>query len=98
MGVGENMRRLRMRKGILQKDLARLLNVSQNAVCLYENGKREPNIRSLVKMCDFFDVSLDYLVGRIPASREGENVYADGVCVIRGKAYALYGLDEKGGE
>lgn len=97
MSIGKNIRSLRKKKGVLQKDLGRLLGVSRNAICLYEKGLREPSVESLIKICDFFEVSLDYLVGRDPASRKGEGEYADGICIIHGKAYALYGIDEEGG-
>lgn len=96
--VGKNIRRLRKRKDLLQRDLARLLNVSQNAISLYEKGKREPGIENLIKLCDIFDVSLDYLVGYHPDSRDGEADYSDGVCVVQGEVYALYRIDGEGGE
>lgn len=58
------LRELREQHHIQQKTIADLLDISPNAVCLYEKGKREPNIKSLIKICDFFDISLDYLLGR----------------------------------
>ena len=40
------------------------LNTNQNTISRYENGEREPSISDLIKIADYFGVSLDYLVGR----------------------------------
>lgn len=58
------IRRLRMSRGITQKEMATVLGMTPNAYQKYEYGEREPNMATLVALADFFDVSLDYLVGR----------------------------------
>lgn len=55
---------LRKDKGISQLKLALDLNTSQNTISRYETGEREPGINELIKIADYFDVSIDYLVGR----------------------------------
>ena len=40
------------------------LNMSQNTISRYENGEREPGIAELIRIADYFHVSIDYLVGR----------------------------------
>ena len=40
------------------------LNMSQNTISRYENGEREPGLKELVQIADYFDVSVDYLLGR----------------------------------
>lgn len=47
-----------------QKELAKMLNVSDRAFRNYENGTSEPTYDNLIKLANYFDVSLDYLVGR----------------------------------
>lgn len=47
-----------------QLKLAMELNTNQNTISRYENGEREPSIRDLIKIADYFNVSVDYLVGR----------------------------------
>ena len=47
-----------------QKELADLLGISERGYRHYELGSREPDIEGLIALADFFDVSLDYLVGR----------------------------------
>ncbi|MBU2702727.1 transcriptional regulator with XRE-family HTH domain [Sporomusaceae bacterium BoRhaA] len=47
-----------------QQELANLLGISTRAWRFYESGDREPNIAGLIALADYFDVFLDYLVGR----------------------------------
>lgn len=54
----------RKRKGLTQKQLAAYLNLSANAICEWEKGRSEPNFDTLKKIADYFDVSVDYLLGR----------------------------------
>ena len=49
---------------ISQYALAKKLGISQSTICNWLNGKKEPSIESLWKLSDFFDVSIDYLVGK----------------------------------
>lgn len=58
------LRKLRKEKGISQLKLAMDLNMSQNTISRYETGDREPGISDLIKLAEYFDVSIDYLVGR----------------------------------
>lgn len=58
------LRELRKGRGISQLKLALDLNTSQNTISRYETGEREPGISELIKIADFFNVSIDYLVGR----------------------------------
>ena len=55
---------LREDRDISRKDLALALNISVSTLGMYEQGRREPNIDMLIKMADYFDVSIDFLVGR----------------------------------
>ncbi|WP_312908966.1 helix-turn-helix domain-containing protein [Tissierella praeacuta] len=55
---------LREEKNITQKDLAKQLNVTDRLIRYYETGERMPPADILGKIADFFDVSVDYLLGR----------------------------------
>lgn len=55
---------LRIKKGITQVRLAIDLNLSQNSVSRYENGEREADYATLIKFADYYNVSIDYLLGR----------------------------------
>ena len=61
---GVFIKELRIKEGYSQKELASLLNVAQNTVSQYENGIREPDNETLVKLSEIFNVSTDYLLGR----------------------------------
>lgn len=58
------LRELRKQKKATQEELAKYLNVHKTTYSGYENGTREPSIDTLCKLADYFNVSLDYLVGR----------------------------------
>jgi len=58
------LKQLRLKEGLTQNDLAKELGVLQAKISKYELGALEPNIKMLIKIADFFDVTLDYLVGR----------------------------------
>ena len=55
---------IRKERGIAQKDLAEYLNISPGNLCEWEKGRIEPSIDFLNKIADYFNVSIDYLVGR----------------------------------
>ncbi len=58
------LKELRKKKGISQLRLATDLNTTQNTISRYETGEREPGIDELIKIADYFNVSIDYLIGR----------------------------------
>lgn len=58
------LKELRKKKHISQTRLAIELNLSQNTVSRYETGEHEPDLATLVLIADYFDVSVDYLLGR----------------------------------
>lgn len=59
-----NVRALREDRDLRQRELAAVLNVSQNTYSQYENGVIELTAENLIKLADFYDVSVDYLLGR----------------------------------
>ena len=58
------LKELRKSKGLTQRKMAEMLAMREQAYQMYEYGKREPNHETTVKIADFLDVSLDYLLGR----------------------------------
>ncbi len=58
------LKELRTHKNITQQELADYLKVNRNAISRYETGEREPDIEMLIKISDFFEVSVDYLLGK----------------------------------
>ena len=62
--IGDNIRVLRKKNGLLQKDLADQLNITRQALSNYEVGKRIPDIFELIRMAEIFKVSVDEIIGR----------------------------------
>ncbi len=58
------LKELRTEKKITQLKLAMELNMSQNTISRYETGERQAGYAELIKIADYFDVSIDYLLGR----------------------------------
>ncbi len=58
------LKELRKARRITQLKLAMDLNLTQNTVSRYETGEREPGIAELVRIADYFHISVDYLLER----------------------------------
>ena len=59
-----NIRNLREDRDLKQKDLAEILHISQNTYSQYENGVIQLTAETLIILADFYNVSIDYLLGR----------------------------------
>ena len=62
--IADNIRFFRKANNLTQEELSKQLGGSKNLVSNYENGISTPDISTLVKLADIFDVTLDELVGR----------------------------------
>ena len=60
----ENIRNLRIDKGYTQKQIGEYLGISQNTYSQYEIGVLKYPVDVLIKLADFYGVSIDYLLGR----------------------------------
>ena len=58
------LKELREKRKISQVKLAMDLSMNQNSISRYENGTREADYKTLIQFADYFDVSIDYLLGR----------------------------------
>lgn len=71
------LRELRETRKLYQKDMAQLLNVAVSTYSYWEKGTYEPDQEVLTKLADFFNVSVDYLLGREekkpPENQEDKN-------------------------
>ncbi len=64
MKFSEHLVFLREKKRLLQKDIAEVAGVSLHTYQRYEYGEREPQLKALIALADFYDISLDELVCR----------------------------------
>ena len=67
---------LRQEKGVSQRSAAKDLGISQALLSHYENGIREPGLAFVVKACNYYSVSADFLLGRT-LTRDGTTIGAD---------------------
>mgnify|MGYP003207154493 CR=1 FL=1 len=63
-GFSEVMSLLRREKGLSQRSVASDLHISQALLSHYEKGAREPGLDFVIRACDYYGVSADYLLGR----------------------------------
>lgn len=59
----QNIREIRKKCGLTQKELADRIGASESAISMYESGKRQPDYETLLRISDYFGVSVDYLLG-----------------------------------
>ena len=76
---------LRQEKGISQRKAAAALGISQALLSHYENGVREPGLNFVVRACDFYNVSADFLLGR--------SLHRDGTTILG--AETLYDVSQE---
>ena len=70
-----NLKKLREDASISQKAVADAIGVSQQSVNKYENHNIEPDIETLIRIADFFETSVDYLIGHTSVRRRIEEVH-----------------------
>lgn len=58
------IRELREQRNLKQVELAKAINVRQNTLSTWETGRYEPDLEMLTRLANYFDVSVDYLLGR----------------------------------
>ena len=64
MFIGERLKESRMKKGITQEELGKLIGVTKVSICGYELGTRTPTIDNFILLADVLDVDPNYLLGR----------------------------------
>ncbi len=61
---GKRLKELRNEKELTQKQLAEILKTSKTTICQWETSKQEPDLNTLVRIADYFNICTDYLLGR----------------------------------
>lgn len=78
MRFGDRLRLLREEKGITQKELGKVLNISERVIGYYEANDRFPKDESIIRnIADYFNVSVDYLVGRTSLTKPLSEIVAE---------------------
>lgn len=63
MGFAQRVKQLRKQKHLTGEQLGNILGITKTGISYWENGKSVPDNEMLLKLADFFDVSIDYLLG-----------------------------------
>ena len=66
------LREIRKLSGLTMKELGIRIGVSESAISQYETGKRQPDYETLLKIADYFGVSVDYLLGKDEKAEDSE--------------------------
>ena len=61
--ISERLKQLRKEKNISQKTISNAIGITLSAYSNYEQGIREPAIEIIIKLCKYFEISADYLLG-----------------------------------
>lgn len=69
------LRKLRENKDLTQEELAKAIGVTRSSLASWETGRREPDFETVSKLADFFNVSVDYLLGRDDNSSQDDRQY-----------------------
>lgn len=85
----KNLKAIRNKKGISQQTLASAIGLTQQSINMYENHKIEPDIDTLIEIANYFNVTVDYLIGR---TDENGNILTENTLAVR---YAALSKAEK---
>lgn len=61
--IPQKLKKARQEAGYTQKQISEIIKVPQNNLCRYERGEREPDLETLCKLIDFYEVSADWILG-----------------------------------
>jgi len=71
--LGNRIRNLRDSEDIQQVDFAKKIGVSNVVLSRYESGERKPDYETIVKIAEYFDVTTDYLLGKVDNRKDGND-------------------------
>lgn len=85
----ERLKQLRNKAGLTQTEMCSMFGVAQNTYSQWETDKREPDFKTLSRIADYFQVSVDYLLGRDAPSESAETV--PGLIAVRKQKIPVLG-------
>lgn len=77
--IGKKIKELRLSKKLTQKDLAKILNVTPQAISKWERNESNPDIQMLVTLSKYFNISVDDILGN-----KNENFFGSFISKIKG--------------
>jgi transcriptional regulator with XRE-family HTH domain len=88
--VGRKLKILRQQYGMTQRQLADELGISSSAIGMYEQGRREPDHKTLLNICRLFCISTDYLLRQEEIKESANKEFSD---IIKGFERTLLGQE-----
>ncbi len=73
--IADRIRSLRLEKGLSQQELSEEIGIGRSTIANYEQGKREPNMETLELFADFFNVDMNFLLGKKPTTEVIPDTY-----------------------
>lgn len=61
--IPQKLKKARLTAGYTQKQISEMLGIPQNNICRYEKGERAPDLETLCRLIDFYEVSADWILG-----------------------------------
>lgn len=74
---------LRKREGLSQFELGEKLGLTKSTISMYENGKRKPSFEALEAIADFFNVSMNFLMGKNDSEVSGRHIQSHQYNVVK---------------
>lgn len=79
----KRLRELRTNVGLSMKEFGSIIGLAESTISLYETGKREPDFNTLAKIANYFNVTIDYLLGNTEIKKESATPMGDGPATER---------------
>ena len=89
----ENLKTLRKSRGLTQVQFAEIFNISSGTIAMWETNKRVPDTSMLIKIAEFFNVTVDYLLGKSEVPMSNSNNQLEDVYLSLAKTAQDEGID-----
>ncbi|SKC49469.1 helix-turn-helix domain-containing protein [Maledivibacter halophilus] len=83
MNFSSRLKKLRKNRELTQEEFGRKINKTRSTIAGYETERKEPDYETLKSIADFFDVSLDYLLGRSDIVKYEKTIESDDIINIK---------------
>lgn len=74
MNLGSRLKKLRIEKNISQQELANYLSISRQAISNWETDRTQPNIETLIKLCNYYNISIDSMFSEAEKKEFNTNI------------------------
>ncbi len=91
----QTFKHLRINKQLTQGEIAKKLKLSKSTISMYENGKRTPDFETFKLIADYFNVSLDFLIGRNTIVNSFSELVSESSEIYTVAAHAMKDLTKK---